>query len=214
MRPAQDLLHVLARDHRRLDQRARILLTEPDRCTEQAVAGFATDVLAHEASEQLLLHPLVTERLAGGARLARHRTEEEGAIERHLQAALREPPASAAFSARFAAFHAAFVEHADREELEVFPPLRHVVDRRELRELGRAYATLAVRLPTQLRWVVGGSETIGAAGRRVLAQMREVAGDILRELEDTMVITLTDPAAAVTPGSTPSGGMRGLAGRA
>jgi hemerythrin superfamily protein len=214
MRPAQDLLHVLARDHRRLDQRARALLAEPDRRTEQALAGFATDVLAHEASEQLLLHPLVTERLVGGTRLARHRTEEEGSIERHLQAALRERPSSAAFAARFAGFHAAFVEHADREELEVFPPLRHVVDQGELRELGRAYATLSARLPTQLRWVVGGSEMIGAAGRRVLAQVREVAGEILRELEGAAVITLTDPVVTVTPGSASPGGMPGLAGQA
>jgi hypothetical protein len=214
MRPAQDLLHVLARDHRRLDERARTLLADPDRCTEQAVAGFATDVLAHEASEQLLLHPLVTERLAGGTRLARQRTEEEGAIERHLQAALRERPASAAFAVRFAGFHAAFVEHTDREELEVFPPLRHVVDRRELLELGRAYATLAIRLPTQLRWVVGGTGTIGAAGRRVLAQVREVASEILQELEATTVISLTDPVEAAAPGTASPGGMRGLAGRA
>jgi hemerythrin superfamily protein len=184
MRPAQDLLHVLARDHRRLDERCRSLLADPARRTEQTVLGLATDVLVHEASEQLLLHPIVTDRLEGGVRLARQRTDEEAALERRLQAALREGPDTPAFTERFGAFHRALVEHADREELEVFPALRHVVNRRQLRELGRAYSTLAVRLPTRLRCASGGIAALGGTDRRPLDCIRETAEEILAELGD------------------------------
>jgi hypothetical protein len=213
VRPAQDLLHVLARDHRRLDERCRSLLDEPDRRTVQSVAGLATDVLAHEASEQLLLHPLVTAHVSGGARLARRRTDEERTLERHLRTWLREDPTSPAFTARFAAFHRAFVEHTDREELEVFPRLRHVVSRTELRELGRAYATLAARLPTQLRYVAGGSEAIGDVKGRLLDRVRAAAGEILDELGPHALITLPDleTAGGSSAGPQSSSGLAGSA---
>jgi hypothetical protein len=211
MRPAQDLLHVLARDHRRLDERCRSLLAEPARRTRQAITGLATDALAHEASEQLLLHPLVTEHVPGGVRLARQRTDEEGTLERHLRSTLREEPSSSAFERRFAMFHRAFVEHTDREELEVFPRLRHVVSRSDLRELGRAYATLAVRLPTRLRYVADGTEAIGDMKGRLLDRVREVAGDILEELGPPSVLSLPDLAGSARGGSGPQGSP-GLAG--
>jgi hypothetical protein len=182
MRPAQDLLHLLARDHRRLDERCRSLLADEDRRTERAVVGLATDVLVHEAAEQLLLHPLVAERSASGARYARLRLDEEEALERRLQVALRQDPTGDGFVAPFRAFHRAFVEHTDREELEVFPSLRHVVDRRELRELGRTYATLAVRLPTRLRCEIAGSGMFADPERRPLECIRETAQEILTEL--------------------------------
>jgi hemerythrin superfamily protein len=214
MRPAQDLLHLLARDHRRLDERARSLLDDPGRRTPQAVGGFATDVLAHEASEQLLLHPLVTERVPGGPRLARRRTEEEQALERHLRLAMVEEPGSAAFTSRLRSFHAAFVEHTDREELEVFPALRHVVSRGALRELGRTYASLAASLPTRVRCAVGapaGDSSDGARGCR-LTEIRGVAGEILEEIGPPATISL--PELEVTAGRRAHlPDARGLAGR-
>jgi hemerythrin superfamily protein len=214
MRPAQDLLHLLARDHRRLDERARSLLDDPGRRTPQAVGGFATDVLAHEASEQLLLHPLVTERVPGGVRLARRRTEEEQALERHLRLAMVEEPDSAAFTSRLRSFHAAFVEHTDREELEVFPALRHVVGRGALRELGRTYASLAASLPTRVRCAVGAhadGRSDGVRGCR-LTEIRGVAGEILEEIGPPAVVSLPELDVATFRG-TPRTDPRGLAGR-
>jgi hypothetical protein len=196
LRPAQDLLHLLARDHRRLDDRGRALLSDRARRTPQAVVGYATDVLAHEAAEQLLLHPLVAAHVTGGPRLSRQRTEEEAAVERHLRSTLEEDPDSAPFTARLAAFHAAFVEHTDREELEVFPALRHVVSRGQLRELGRVYATLAVRLPTRWRCSAA-SRLVGGEPRDVeacdLAEIRRVASELLEEVDAPTSITLPQP---------------------
>jgi hemerythrin superfamily protein len=214
MRPAQDLLHVLARDHRRLDERARSLLDDAGRRTSQAVGGFVTDVLAHEASEQLLLHPLVIERVPGGARLARQRTEEEGALERHLWRVMDEEPASATFTTRLRMFHTAFVEHTDREELEVFPALRHVTSRGALRELGRTYASLAARLPTRLRCAIGAIAGAGSDGVRGcrLAEVREVAGEILEEIGAPTVLSVPDPEASIFHAA-PRRDPRGFAGR-
>jgi hypothetical protein len=194
MRQAQDLLHLLARAHRRLDQRARSLLADPARRTTNAVAGFATDVLVHEACEQVLLHPLAAANLRDGALVARQRTDEEASVERHLHEVLREDPSSAAFTSRFADLHRVFVDHTDREELEMFPALRHVVGRAELRDLGRAYATLGARLPTRLRCTAGEAVADGSTCR--LAQARAVATELLDELDPPIVVDLTERAAA------------------
>jgi hypothetical protein len=216
MSPAQDLLHVLARDHRRLDERARSLLAAPARRTPQAIGGFATDVLAHEASEQLLLHPLVTEHVPAGLRLARRRTEEEAALERHLRRAMDEEPASAAFAARLRVFHSAFVEHTDREELEVFPALRHVVSRGALRELGRTYASLAARLPTRVRCAFSATSAgpggDGLRGCR-LAEIRQVAGQILEEMGSPTLISLPAAEVSALRGAPRPEDPRGFAGR-
>jgi hypothetical protein len=217
MRPAQDLLHLLARDHRRLDERCRSLLADEERRSERAVVGLATDVLVHEAAEQLLLHPLVAERSTSGERYARQRIDEEEGLERRLQAALREDPTGARFVAPFRAFHRAFVEHTDREELEVFPSLRHVVDRRELRELGRTYATLAVRLPTRLRCELGGHGMFAEPERRPLACIRETAQGILAELAQASTGTATRVAHAAAAAARRQGNVGGgaeLAGSA
>lgn len=179
----QDLLHVLARDHRRFDERCRSFLDAPTRRGERLLRGLAVDLLVHEATEQLLLHPLVADRLASGARLAAARLEEEDLVERLLLRALDVPLASESFRAAFREFHRHFVEHTDREELEVFPYLRHVVDRRELRDLGRVYTTLTVRTPTRLQCRL---EPPTGGERRPLLRIRDTACDVLTDLGHTL----------------------------
>ncbi|HSK22184.1 MAG TPA: hemerythrin domain-containing protein [Egicoccus sp.] len=175
----QDLLHVLARDHRRFDERCRSFLDAPTRRGERLLRGLAVDVLAHEAVEQLLLHPLVADRLTNGTRLAMARLEEEDLLERLVLQTLDRPLASDAFKPAFRDLHRHMVEHTDREELEVFPYLRHVVDRRDLRDLGRVYTTLMVRIPTRLQCRL---EPPSAGERRPLLRIRDTACDVLQEL--------------------------------
>ncbi|GGI03013.1 hemerythrin domain-containing protein [Egicoccus halophilus] len=182
---AHDLLHVLARDHRRFDERCRTFLDAPTRRGERLLRGLAVDVLAHEAAEQLLLHPLVADRLPRGHLLATARLEEEDLLERLLLDALDQPLASEQFRHRFQLVHRHLVEHTDREELEVFPYLRHVVQRRELRELGRLYTTLMVRIPTRMQCRL---ETVDSGQRRPLLRLRDVGCDVLRELGSVLPI--------------------------
>ncbi|MFA9431604.1 hemerythrin domain-containing protein [Egicoccus sp. AB-alg2] len=214
MKSAQDLLHVLARDHRRFDERCRSFLDAPTRRGERLLRGLAIDLLAHEAIEQLLLHPIVAERLPSGQELAIHRLEEEDLLERLLLSALRLPLASEGFRTAFQHVHRNLVEHTDREELEVFPYLRHVVDRRDLRELGRVYTTLMVRVPTRLHLRL---EPDDLGGRRPLLRIRDAACDVLRELGQRvpdgiepgrdeltspvrcLVIDVTQPATTLSP---------------
>ena len=136
-------------------------------------------MLAHEAVEQLLLHPLVADRLTNGTRLAMARLEEEDLLERLVLQTLDRPLASDAFKPAFRDLHRHMVEHTDREELEVFPYLRHVVDRRDLRDLGRVYTTLMVRIPTRLQCRL---EPPSAGERRPLLRIRDTACDVLQEL--------------------------------
>lgn len=187
----QDLLHVLARDHRRFDERCRSFLDAPTRRGERLLRGLAVDLLAHEAVEQLLLHPLVADRLTNGSRLAMARLEEEDLLERLLLQALDRPLASDGFRLAFRDLHRHVVEHTDREELEVFPFLRHVVDRRDLRDLGRVYTTLMVRIPTRLKCRL---EPPTAGERRPLLRIRDAACDVLQDLGHPLP-------AGVTPGS-------------
>lgn len=179
MQSGQDLLHVLARDHRRFDERCRAFLDAPTRRGERLLRGLAIDLLSHEAVEQLLLHPLVAQRLPNGHALAASRLEEEDLLERLLLTALRRPLASEAFRSAFQSAHRHLIEHTDREELEVFPYLRHVADRRELRELGRLYTTLMVRVPTRLNLRL---EPDDITERRPLLRIRDTACDVLRDL--------------------------------
>jgi hypothetical protein len=194
MRPVPDLLHQLARDHRRLDERLRALLTDRQRRTAAAVGGLAVDLLVHEAAEQVLLHPLVAARLPDGRRIARERTDEERTVARLLRAVLAHEADDLALEPATAALHSAFVGHADREELEVFPALRHVTSRSELRELGRAHATLAVHLPTRLRCAAGAPDADARACE--LGRARDLGAAILEEFE---VELPTGPARASTP---------------
>ncbi|MFA9443924.1 hemerythrin domain-containing protein [Egicoccus sp. AB-alg6-2] len=179
MKSGQDLLHVLARDHRRFDERCRSFLDAPTRRGERLLRGLAIDLLAHEAVEQLLLHPLVADRLSQGPRLSAARVEEEDLLERLLMGALDQPLASDAFRTAFRTVHRHLVEHTDREELEVFPYVRHVVERRDLRELGRLYTTLMVRIPTRMQCRL---EARDGQVRRPLLRIRDVGCDVMREL--------------------------------
>lgn len=187
----QDLLHVLARDHRRFDERCRSFLDAPTRRGERLLRGLAVDLLAHETAEQLLLHPLVADRLTSGARLAMARLEEEDLLERLLLHALDRPLASDGFRHAFRDLHRHLVEHTDREELEIFPYLRHVVDRRHLRDLGRLYTTLMVRIPTRLQARL---EPPTAGQRRPMLRIRDTACHLLQDLGH-------DIPAGVTPGT-------------
>ena len=149
----QDLLHVLAREHRDHsvafhEMIDRIDATAP-RHRRRQFASLVLHLGVHLTAERLLVHPLVVAAIDRGEETKRAREREmlslrgrlselgevlddPGRLDGALQTASRETTA-----------------HADREELEVFVYARHVATPKQLRRMGRLHATLHQRLPSR-----------------------------------------------------------------
>jgi hypothetical protein len=149
----QDLLHVLAREHRDHSIMFHELIDHLDavapRHRRRQYRALVLNLAVHLAAESLLVHPLVVAASATGEDTRRAREREMRSLHTRLTeagAALDEPDRlrQALLTASGEA-----ASHADREELEVFFYARHVAEPKELRRLGRLHATLHQRLPTR-----------------------------------------------------------------
>lgn len=121
--PRRDLLCALAVEHRDLDALAR-RLTAPAAWppTDGRVDGFLHQLTLHELAEEVLLDPLMRTEL-GSTELADRR----GAEQRALLTTADRLHDTGARPEELRELHDHLVEHSDREELEVFPQLRHVL---------------------------------------------------------------------------------------
>lgn len=146
----QDLLHVLAREHRDHSAAFHEMIDHGHETTlRQRRRQFASLMLhlsIHVTAERLVVHPLVVTALDRGDEIRQTRereihalweqmTETGGALEdpERLLAALQEASRQA-------------TSHADREELEIFVHVRHVATPKQLRRMGRLHAMLGQRL--------------------------------------------------------------------
>jgi hypothetical protein len=149
----QDLLHVLAREHRDHSIAFHDLIdhlgTTAPRHRRRQYLALVLNLAVHLAAETVLVHPLVVAASANGEETRRTREREIRSLQARLTdagAALDDPDelreAIVAASGEVAA-------HADREELEVFVHARHAATAKELRSFGRLHATLRQRLPAR-----------------------------------------------------------------
>lgn len=149
----QDLLHVLAREHRDHSIVFHDLLdhldtTAPRHRRRQYVA-LVLNLAVHLTAETLLVHPLVVRASATGAETRREREREIRALKGRLAeagAVLDDPDT---LRDVLLAASGEVAVHADREELEVFVYARHAATARELRRFGRLHTTLRQRLPAR-----------------------------------------------------------------
>lgn len=135
-----DLLHLLAKAHRRLDRGCDEVRRLPAEERSRLLGALLVDIAAHEAAEAELLHPLVADRLTDGERLVRERRHETELVTQLARRVRRLPPTDPRVGDALAALHRHLTEHTDREEIEIYPFLRHVVGPDELSRLGRRYA--------------------------------------------------------------------------
>ena len=127
--PRRDLLCALAREHRDLDALATWLIRRPPRPSDRGtIDRFLQQMTLHEVAEEVLLGP-VMDAVLDGSGLATQRDVEQLAL-LATSDQLRDLPTLAVDDLR--GLHQRFVEHSDREELEVFPHLRHVLSPRQL----------------------------------------------------------------------------------
>jgi hypothetical protein len=158
--------------------------------------GFAVDLLAHEAFEQLLLHPLLAARLPSGPEVATERVREEGRLDQLLRRMLTATLGDTTSDIGLTEFHQHLIEHTEREEIEVFPYLRHVIDRDQLDRLGALYTAVhrcASAQPSSIRDVWFGNE---ATPRGPLLRIRDFVATALTDLGTELpsdVGTGTDP---------------------
>lgn len=203
-RASLDVADVLTAAHRRYDDACRVLLDVGGTAGSRAlVEQLAADLLAHEALEQLLVHPVVAQRLPDGDRLASDRVHEEGRLDRTLSDLLGDGDADRHDERALARLHDEVVEHTEREEIEVFPLLRHVLDRPTRSRLGALYEAAH---PRTVRHATADAivrrQPDDDHGRRPLLAVRDVAAGVLRELGATIppgVGTGTDTLDAVLP---------------
>jgi hypothetical protein len=149
----QDLLHVLAREHRDhsvvFHEMIDHLQQTAPRHRRRQVTALTLNLAVHFTAERVLVHPLVVAANDHGDDTRRAREREIlSIIDRMAEvgAALDDPERLR--SALLVASRDT-TSHADREELEVFVYVRHVATPKQLRRLGRLHATLRQRLPTR-----------------------------------------------------------------
>lgn len=149
----QDLLHVLAREHR---EHSGVFHDLVDHVGETAPRHrrrqFGTLVLhlgVHLTAETLLVHPLLVAASVTGEDTRRAREREILSVFGRLTAAgsALDDPKRLGEALRVASGDVA--AHADREELEVFVHVRRVATPKRLRQLGRLHSTLRQRLPSR-----------------------------------------------------------------
>ncbi len=154
MAPAQqDLLHVLAREHRAHSIAFHDLIDHLEdaapRHRRRQYGALVLNLAVHLTAETLLVHPLVDVADTTGRDLRRARERAIDSLRTRLTDAgeALDDPDTLSSALHLASGEAA--AHADREELEVFVYARHAATPKQLRAFGRLHTTLRQRLPAR-----------------------------------------------------------------
>lgn len=149
----QDLLHVLAREHRDHSVTFHELIDRVDatapRHRRRQLVSLTLHLAVHVTAESLLVHPLVIRAVASGEDTVREREREIVAFHDRLSTLGADLDHADRLVGALEAASGEFAAHADREELEVYVYARHVAAPKQLRRLGRLHTTLRQRLPAR-----------------------------------------------------------------
>jgi hemerythrin superfamily protein len=101
----------------------------------------------HETAEEMVVYPAASMGEAGREIVAERKIEEDRA-KKALADLEQLDPASARFAERFAALRDEVLEHAEAEELDVFPLLTEVADAEQLKRMTRMLEAAEAMAPT------------------------------------------------------------------
>ena len=104
-------------------------------------------VVVHEVAEEEIVYPAFR-RIGGTDQIAQERIAEQQEAEELLAKMEHMDATSAEFKQSLAKLHKAALDHAKREETEVFPRLIDSLDAHELEQLGAAYEMAKKVAPT------------------------------------------------------------------
>jgi Hemerythrin HHE cation binding domain len=124
-------------------------LDATDADTQRAAFTRLRTLLAvHETAEEMMVHPRVRRKVAGGGEIVDARLTEEHDAKLALGALEKIPCGTAEFSKELIHLQAAVLEHAKREEAEEFTLLEEHLDDEELRKLATAVQVAERIAPT------------------------------------------------------------------
>jgi hypothetical protein len=209
-----DLLHVLADEHRDLTQATRRLRQGRRNQAEDAVWRTAVRIAEHELAHRLLVHPLLR-RDRYGRRLFGERREEQLLLADRIRWLLAhasetdevidlttaQPRALRGLRSRqatptgdpAAGLDLQFVEHSDREEILDFPHVRHLSSRDELLALVPPRRELREVVTAKLE----DAPALLTSGRWATTARRDLPG--LLALPDELVAVVPDLAPHRSP---------------
>lgn len=154
LRTAHDALRAMADDLRDAPTADR----EQRRAAEAAMQRLVAAAVRHEAAEELAFWPVVRDRLPDGDELAGRADAEELELRRVLHTLFRRRPGDVDWDRLVADLARLAYAHIVFEQVQVWPPLSRVLDRRQRAALGRALAAAEEEAPTRPH--------LGSAARR------------------------------------------------
>ncbi len=154
LRAAHDTLRAMADDLRDAPTGDR----EQRQAAETAMQRLVTATVRHEAAEELAFWPVVRDRLPEGGELADRADTERLALRRVLHTLVRRRPGDVDWDLLLADLARQAYAHIIFEQVQVWPPLSRVLDRRQRAALGRALTAAEREAPTRPH--------LGSAARR------------------------------------------------
>lgn len=142
-----DLISVLLTDHEAVKELfGRFDVAGTSRA--DLFCELTSELVRHEVAEEEVVYPEVRSALRNGDQLADARLAEQSEAEETLAEMEHLHPDSPVFSAKLTQLRSDVLAHAEREEQEVFAPLRSSVDLAHLELLGSRYQKAKAAAPT------------------------------------------------------------------
>ena len=133
-----DVVDLLLDQHLRIEQLfAGVLAARGDE-RQRAFDDLARLLMAHEAAEQEVVHPIAREVMSGGEAIIDDRFDEELQIRATLAVLAETDPDEQAFTAALLVLRDTVLTHARREERDEFPHLRANLSSTRLQALADA----------------------------------------------------------------------------
>jgi hemerythrin superfamily protein len=109
---------------------------------------LTNELVRHEVAEEEIVYPEVRKALTNGDQLADARIKEQSEAEELLASMEKAGADDPQFPAQLEKLQQAVLEHAAKEETEVFQPLGQALDAERREQLGRRYEMAKAAAPT------------------------------------------------------------------
>jgi hemerythrin superfamily protein len=136
---ADDVVHLITRDHRALEAMFEKLRSDKA-SREDVLEDVAAVLVAHSRAEEDEVYPVLARREPTMQGEVHHGQEEHENAERLLHQLEATDPGSGEFDVLLEEFVDAIMHHVEEEENELLPTLEEAVSEAELEELGRRFA--------------------------------------------------------------------------